>query len=258
MTGMERRHADKVAVVTGAAAGIGQAHAVRLAAEGAAVVIADVRSGAETLAMVEAGGGRAIAMPCDVADPDSVARLGDRVASAFGRCDILVNNAGLIPAQPFETISFADWRRIMAVNLDGVFLMTQRFLPGMRERRWGRIVNMASNTFGQKVAGLSHYVASKGGVIGFTRALSGEVGAFGVTVNAIAPAMTRTPGTMALHDRYAGLDQDELYQAAVLKQAVPRPSTPADLAATLSFLASEDAGFITGQTIYADGGVVRG
>jgi 3-oxoacyl-[acyl-carrier protein] reductase/(S)-1-phenylethanol dehydrogenase len=254
----EPRHAGKVAVITGAASGIGQAHALRLALEGAAVVIADVQSGGVTLRQIEAAGGRAIAVRCDVADPDSVAALGDRVAADFKRCDILVNNAGLIPARSFDQISFAEWRRIMAVNLDGVFLMTQRFLPGMRERRWGRIVNMASNTFGQKTIGLAHYVASKGGVIGFTRALSGEVGPYGVTVNAIAPAMTRTPGTEALQDNYAGMTQDELYKFVVGKQSIPRPSVPADLAATLSFLVSEDASFITGQTIYADGGVVRG
>ncbi len=254
---MDQRHADKVAVVTGAASGIGQAHAVRLASEGAAVVVADIQSGEDTLRAVEAAGGRAIAVRCDVADPDSVAQLGARVQAAFGRCDILVNNAGLIPAQPFEAITFTEWRRIMAVNLDGVFLMTQCFLPGMRERHWGRIVNMASNTFGQKTVGLTHYVASKGGVIGFTRARSGEVGQYGYTVNGIAPAMTRTPGTEALHDRYAGMTQEELYKFVVGKQSIPRPSVPADLAATLSFLVSEDAGFITGQTIYADGGVVR-
>jgi NAD(P)-dependent dehydrogenase (short-subunit alcohol dehydrogenase family) len=254
---MEQRHANKIAVITGAAAGIGQAHAVRLASEGATVVIADIQSGEETFRTVEAAGGRAMVVHCDVADPESVSRLGAQVLATLGRCDILVNNAGLIPAQPFETISFADWRRIMAVNLDGVFLLSQCFLPAMRERGWGRIVNMASNTFGQKVSGLSHYVASKGGVIGFTRALSGEVGGYGITVNAIAPALTRTPGTIALRDRYAGMSQDELYHASILKQSIPRPSDPADLSATLSFLASEDAAFITGQTIYADGGVVR-
>jgi len=255
---MEQRHANKVAVISGAASGIGRAHAIRLASEGAAVVIADITRDETTRRQIEAAGGRAVAIGCDVADPDSVVRLGKEVRDRFGRCDVLVNNAGLIPAQPFEQISFADWRRIMAVNLDGVFLMTQCFLPGMRERGWGRIVNMASNTFGQKTSGLSHYVASKGGVIGFTRALSGEVGPDGITVNAIAPAMTRTPGTEALEDRYAGMTRDELFRSVVGKQSIPRASTPEDLAATLSFLVSDDAGFITGQTIYADGGVVRG
>ncbi len=255
---MEQRHAKKVAVISGAASGIGQAHAIRLASEGAAVVIADIQPGETTRQRIEATGGRAVAFRCDVADPDSVAQLGRLVRDMFGRCDILVNNAGLIPAQPFEQIRFADWRRIMAVNLDGVFLMTQCFLPDMRERGWGRIVNMASNTFGQKTNGLTHYVASKGGVIGFTRALSGEVGQYGITVNAIAPALTRTPGTEALEDRYAGMTRDELFSFVIGKQSVPRPSMPEDLAATLSFLVSDDAGFITGQTIYADGGVVRG
>lgn len=258
MAAMAERHRGKVAIVTGAASGIGQAYAIRLAAEGAAVIVADVQPATVTLERIAAAGGEATAVDCDVSDAASVAGIGARVARDFGRCDILVNNAGLIPAQPIEHITFADWRRIMAVNLDGVFLMTQAFLPGMRARRWGRIINMASNTFGQKVSGLAHYVASKGGVVGFTRALSGEVGGDGVTVNAIAPAMTRTPGTMALGGRYAGMDQDQLYLAAAQKQSIPRPATPEDLVGLMSFLASEEGGFITGQTIYADGGVVRG
>ena len=247
---MEQRHAGKVAVVTGAASGIGQAHALRLAAEGAAVIVADVQPGDATLGQIEASGGRAAAIRCDVADPDSVAAFGDRVEVAFGRCDILVNNAGLIPAQSVEHITFAEWRRIMSVNLDGVFLMTQRFLPGMRERKWGRIVNMASNTFGQKTKGLAHYVASKGGVIGFTRSLAAEVGVSGVTVNAIAPGLVRT------HTTESG-PQAALFDMLAQQQAIKRTQEPADLVGALSFFASDDSAFITGQTLCVDGGWMR-
>ena len=130
-------------------------------------------------------------MRCDVSSPDDVARLGDEVKRRFGRCDILVNNAGIYPHIPFDELTLADWRRVMSVNLDGMFLVSKQFVPGMTERGWGRIVNIASNTFGTPVTGVVHYVASKGGVVGFTRALASELGQRGITVNAIAPSLTK-------------------------------------------------------------------
>ena len=123
-------------------------------------------------------------------------RLAAEVNREFGRCDILVNNAGVFPNQPIEAMSFEDWRRVLAINLDVMFLTAQSFVPGMKASGWGCIVNMASNTFATPVTGFVHYVASKGGVIGFTRALASELGPHGVTVNAIAPSLTRTPGTL--------------------------------------------------------------
>jgi NAD(P)-dependent dehydrogenase (short-subunit alcohol dehydrogenase family) len=254
---MDQRHAGKVAVISGAARGIGQAYAARLAAEGADIVVTDVLPGDETVAKVNGFGRKAIAVTCDVSDPEQVAALGREVDGAFGRCDILINNAGLIPNQHFDDVSFEDWRRIMATNLDGVFLMSKRFVPGMKTRNWGRIVNIASNTFGQVAPGLTHYIASKGGVIGFTRALASDLGRFGITVNAIAPGLTRTPGTLAFGDGYRGMSQDALYAAVAAKQSIPREQAPADLVGTMSFLASEDSGFMTGQTLYVDGGLVR-
>ncbi|HWL05794.1 MAG TPA: 3-oxoacyl-ACP reductase family protein [Xanthobacteraceae bacterium] len=254
---LAQRHAGKVALISGAARGIGQAYAVRLASEGADIVVADIEDGADTVERIEALGRSAIAFTCDVGDPDDVSDLGREVARAFGRCDILVNNAGLIPSQPFADVTFEDWRRILSTNLDAVFLMSSEFAPGMRERGWGRIVNIASNTVGQVAPGMTHYIASKAGVIGFTRALATDLGKDGVTVNAIAPGLTRTPGTIALADNYRGMTQDELYAAVAQKQAIPRPQQPDDLVGALSFLASDDAAFMTGQTLYIDGGLVR-
>ena len=250
-------HAGKVAVITGAALGIGQAYARRLAEDGADIVIADRQAAGETVALVEAAGRQALAVQCDVAQPSDIAELAKQVQSRFGRCDILVNNAGIYPVQRFDDISFEDWRRVMAINLDSQFLTIKAFWPGMRERRWGRIVNQASDTFALNLTGFTHYIASKGGIIGLTRALASEFGEHGVTVNAIAPGLTRTPGTSGRNAKPGAQEGVDEFAMAASHQSIKRGMTPGDLVGTLSFLASDDAAFITGQTIYVDGGHVR-
>jgi NAD(P)-dependent dehydrogenase (short-subunit alcohol dehydrogenase family) len=252
---MGKGHKDKIAIVTGAAMGLGQAFAQRLAQDGAHVVVADVQDSGETVKLVEAAGREALACICDVASPESVAALAAETEKRFGRCDILVNNAGIYPVQSFEEMDFADWRRVMAINLDGGFLTASAFVPGMKTRGWGRIVNLASNTFGMVLPGFTHYIASKGAIIGFTRALATELGPHGITVNAIAPSLTRTPGTLARKPRGATKDDD--YREVAGLQAIKTPQQPADLVGTVSFLTSDDAAFITGQTFYVDGGLVR-
>jgi len=252
---MGRGHRDRIAVVTGGAVGLGRAFAQRLAHDGAHIVIADVQAADETVRLVEAEGREALACRCDVSAPDSVAALKAAVEKRFGRCDILINNAGIYPVQSFDEMEFADGRRVMAINLDGGFLTASAFAPGMKQRGWGRIVNLASNTFGMVLPGFTHYIASKGGMIGFTRALATELGPHGVTVNAIAPSLTRTPGTLARKPRGATKDDD--YRDVANRQAIKQPQQPADLVGTVSFLTSDDAAFITGQTLYVDGGMVR-
>ena len=249
---MSDRHQGRVAAVTGGAKGIGQAFAQRLAAEGAAVAVVDLEAAADTMALLSGAGAEAASFEGDVTSEDDVARLSAEIAERFGRCDILINNVGIYPNEPFEAVDFAKWRRVMAINLDSMFLTAKAFAPGMVERGWGRIVNMASNTFNTSVTGYSHYIASKGGVIGFTRALANDLADKGITVNAIAPSLVRTHGTEVTNPR-----SDERFAAVSAMQAIKRTQMPEDLTGALSFLVSDDAAFMTGQTLYVDGGWVR-
>jgi len=251
-----KRHEGKTAVVSGAAAGIGQASAVRLAEEGANVIIADRADAQETLRLIAKVGGKAAAVAVDVGNPASVAALKAEVEKNGGSCDILVNNAGIYPMQPFDEISFEDWRRVLTVNLDSMFLMTKALTGGMRARHWGRVINIASDTVNLLVPNLVHYITSKGGVIGFTRSLATEFGAHGITVNAIAPGLTRTPGTVN-QKIPGGMTSEALFDMMANTQSIKRGEVAADLVGTVSFLASDDAAFITGQTLYVNGGLTR-
>jgi NAD(P)-dependent dehydrogenase (short-subunit alcohol dehydrogenase family) len=254
---MARGHAGKIAVVTGGANGIGQALALRLAEEGVDIAIADLQPADETVKRIEALGRRAGSLLCDVSNPDDVSAFADFVARKFGQCDILVNNAGFYKTRRFEDLSFADWRRTMAVNLDSMFLMTQAFIAGMRQRQWGRIVNIASNTLGSVAPNHVDYIASKGGVVGFTRALASEFGVDGITVNAVSPGLTRTPGTLEGQFRPRGLPIEEAFDLVSKTQAIKRHQTPDDLVGVVAFLTSDDAAFMSGQTLVVDGGLVR-
>jgi len=242
----------RVAVVTGGAAGIGQAYARRLAADGRAVVVADLAPAEETERLVREDGGEITSGVCDVSSAESVRAFADDVHERHGRVDVLVHNAGIYPIVPFLQTDWATWRRVMDVNLDSLYHLTQAFLPGMVEAGWGRIVVMASTTFHDGTPGLTAYTASKGGVIGFVRSLAGEVGEHGVTVNAIAPSIVKTPGTLAGPQQELGIF-DMLKQT----QAIKRTQLPEDLVGALSFVTSDDAAFMTGQTLVVDGGWVR-
>ena len=254
---MGKGHRDKVAVITGGANGLGQAFARRLAEDGAHIAIADTQPAEETVQLVQQAGREALGYRCDVSSPASVKAFAAQVEKRFGRCDILVNNAGIYPNQAFDQMTFEDWRRVLSINLDGTFLVSAAFAPGMTQRGWGRIVNLASSTFGSVVTGFAHYVASKGGIIGFTRALATELGPHGVTVNAIAPGLTRSPGSLARSPRPGLASMEEEFVLAANAQAIKRGELPDDLVGAVSFLTSDDAAFITGQTLNVDGGRVR-
>jgi len=254
---MAKGHKDKVAVITGGANGIGQAFAKRLAEDGVHVAIADVASGADTVKMIEAAGRKALACRCDVTSQDSIVAMAAEVHKTFGRCDILINCAGVYPQRAFDDMTFEDWRRVLSLNLDSCFLASKQFVPGMKQRGWGRIVNMASSTLGSVVSGFVHYMSSKAGIVGFTRAMASELGPYGITVNAISPGLTRSPGTLARKPRPGMADMEAEFNFAATMQAINRVEEPEDLVGTVSYLTSDDAAFITGQTLNVDGGRVR-
>jgi pyridoxal 4-dehydrogenase len=232
----------RVAIVTGAGQGIGKAVADKLAEEGATVVVADVE-GAEAAAPAGGSG-----MTVDISKEDDVRRMVDDTVAAHGRLDVLVNNAAIVPFTAWDDIDFAEWRRIMAVNLDGTFLACLYGHRPMREAGYGRIVNIASNVILAGTPNLAHYVASKGGVLGFTRALAREIGKYGITVNAVAPGLTETEGVLAS-------PHAEAFEFVQMLQAIPRRGTAADIAPAVAFLASEEAGWITGQMLVSDAGM---
>lgn len=241
---------NTVAVVTGAASGLGRAAARRLAADGADVVAVDLAAIDDAQAQLAAGGREVLVHRCDVSSEEDVRSLADAVGERFGRCDVLVNCVGIYPFTAFEELTFADWRRVLAVNLDSMFLTCSAFVPGMRERGFGRIINVATNAYWVAVPMYVPYLASKGGVIGLTRGLASELGAHGVTVNAVAPGLMRTPTTETS-------GHADFFDSAVATQSIPRLELPDDVVGTISFLASADAAFLTGQTIVVDGGAVR-
>jgi 3-oxoacyl-[acyl-carrier protein] reductase len=250
---MGGRLEGKVAVVTGAAQGIGRVYALALAAEGASVATVDVQAdGTEKAAdEIRSAGGSAVAVTADVGDQDSTERMAEAVTTAFGGIDILVNNAavyaGLKLGDPFA-VDVAEWDRVMAVNVRGPWLCSRAVAPSMRSRGGGRIVNQSS-VAAWGGPSLLHYAVSKAGVIGLTRSLAKFLGPDKITVNAIAPGFMETDSTLSM------IPTNRLEQLIGM-QPVRRMGTPDDLTGALVFLCSDEAAFVTGQVLIVDGGTI--
>ena len=244
----------KVAIVTGAARGIGAELAHTLAAAGAKVVVADVLDGGAVAARIGAAGGEAMFCRADVTSPQSVAALAADTIARFGTVDVLVNNAGIfadLAKKPFTAIDGAEWDAVMAVNVRGVFECAKAVAPVMIAKRRGKIVNIASGTVFKGFSGALHYVASKGAVVAMTRCLARELGPHDICVNAIEPGLTMSEAVVD-NPEWGGAAGD----ATVASRALKRAQVPADIVGTLLYLASDASDFVTGQTIVVDGGSV--
>jgi NAD(P)-dependent dehydrogenase (short-subunit alcohol dehydrogenase family) len=240
---------DKVAIVTGSAQGIGRVYALRLASEGAKVVVTDVLDTEPAAREIGEKGGAALSLRTDVSNEQSVQEMAQKTISRFGRIDVLVNNAaifGELERGTFDEISLREWDRVMAVNVKGLFLCARAVFPQMKKHREGSIINISSGTILQGTTGFIHYVTSKGAVMAFTRSLAREVGEFGIRVNTIAPGHT-----LSERVRQRGPKVDE---RTVATRSIKRSQLPEDLCGTVVFLASDDSAFITGQMIVVDGG----
>lgn len=246
---------DKVVIVTGGGHGIGKAYCRAFAAAGAVAVPADIDGPAAEKVAAEIAGkaeGKALAVRVDVADEDSTSRMAQAVLDRFGRIDVLVNNAAIFATIPMnrggiETLDPAEWDRMMAVNLKGLFFCSRAVLPEMRAKKSGKIINITSGTVLSGSLGRIHYVTSKAGVIGFTRTLAREVGGDNIQVNCIAPGST-------LSEENPTEEIIRLRQATVNTRALKRIQKPEDLVGVMLFLASPLSDFMTGQTVSVDGG----
>ena len=246
---------ERVAIITGAAQGIGAVYAKALASEGASVVIADLDDGQTVADEIMALGSSALNLVTDVSNETSTANMVSETLERFGRIDILINNAaifGKLDAKPFTEISVQEWDSLMAVNVRGVFICVKAVVGQMRKQQYGKIINIASGTLFKGTPNLLHYVTSKGAVLAMTRCLAREVGDDNISVNTLAPGLVMSENVLA---------QQNFDEAAVdantATRALKRRQLPNDLVGAMLFLASPDSDFMTGQCMVVDGGSVN-
>ncbi len=251
---MAHDFSDKVAIVTGAARGLGAAFATGLAEHGAAVALVDrlADQAQDKAAKIKEQGGTAIAVEADVSSRESFGNAVDEAVKVFGRADILINNAGFGTTEATHGVPWYDWPgdafdAVVAVNLRGCFFGAQAVAPHMMKQGWGRIINVSSATFWSPVAEAVHYVAAKGGIIGFTRALAKGMGQHGVTVNSLVPGLTKTEHMVEMYP-------PEAFEHFKALRAIPRDAMPQDLVGTVLYLCSPASDFVTGQAFIVDGG----
>ena len=241
----------KVAIVTGAGSGIGRAIAVRLARDEAAIAVLDLNGdgAAETAKLITDAGGKALALTVDCANEAAIKEAGARIRAEWGPITILVNNAGIATFVPYMDITDEIWDRTIAINLKGPHLCCREVIPDMLAAGWGRIINITSSSVQSGSFAQAHYVSSKGGVLGLTKALALEYAPTGITVNMVPPGFIDTPMLRA-----APIDAEAFAQTLPMK----RIGQPEDIAAACAYLASEEAGYVTGQTISTNGGRYMG
>lgn len=244
----------KVALVTGAAAGIGAATAKRLARDGIAIGVLDLTEDrvAETVSAIEAAGGKAIALGADISKRDQVEAAVAKLREAFGPISILVNNAGITGFVPFMELTDEEWDKMLEINLKGTFIVTQVVMPDMINARYGRIINISSSSAQSGAAKMAHYSSSKGGMIAFTRTLAQEFGEYGITSNTIPPRFVHN--TEMSNASFAREDMKERFQTMIDAGPILRHGEPEDIAGAAAWLASDEAGYVTGQVIGVNGG----
>ena len=245
---------ERVAIVTGAARGIGAATARRLAADGLRVAVLDLEESEAkgTVDEIKDAGGTAVAIGADVSDESAVTAAVQRVADELGAPTVLVNNAGILRDNLLFKMTTGDWDAVLTVHLRGAFLMSRAVQKFQVEQKWGRVVNLSSTSaLGNR--GQANYAAAKAGLQGFTKTLALELGPFGVTVNAVAPGFIETAMTRATAER-VGVPFEDFIAGAVAQTAVRRSGQPEDVAAAVAFFCSEEASFVSGQVLYVAGG----
>jgi 2-hydroxycyclohexanecarboxyl-CoA dehydrogenase len=247
--------ADRVALVTGAANGIGKATAKRLARDGVAIGVLDLlEDGAAAVAdEIKASGSRALALAADVSDRGSVRSALDELRAAFGPVNVVVNNAGITGFKPFLELTDEEWDRMMAVNLRSAFMVTQLVLPDMIAQRWGRIINISSSSAQQGAMHMAAYSSSKGGMIALTRTLALEFGEYGITANVIPPRFIHNTA-MSLESFEKQPHLAETFQKMIDAGPIRRHGEPEDIAGAVAYLASDEAGYVTGQVFGVNGG----
>jgi 3-oxoacyl-[acyl-carrier protein] reductase len=242
---------DKVAIVTGAAQGLGKSFAIALSQEGAKVIALDINDPQETVSQIESSGGTAKGIQADISKEEDCQKAAEETVATFGKIDILVNNAALmygLKRKPFYEIDPKEWDKVMAVNVKGSWLCTRAVFPYMQQQGKGKIITLSSETYFTGSHGFVHYVTSKASIVGLTRSLANELGPHNITINAIAPGFTDSEASRALAD---------IKKYDTKQTPMGRLQQPEDLLGTLIFLASDDSDFITGQTILVDGGRVK-
>ncbi|PKN29432.1 MAG: dehydrogenase [Deltaproteobacteria bacterium HGW-Deltaproteobacteria-21] len=247
---------DKVAVITGAARGIGAAFALGFAKEGAKIVIADLSDGTDIVKKVEKAGSEALFVRTDVSKEAECVAMAEKGFERFGRIDILINNAAVfadLVLRPFTEISSEEFKRVVEINTSGLFHCTKAVFPYMKAKG-GKIINMSSASILEGVPGMPHYVASKGAVMAMTRSMARELGDFKINVNTIAPGFTHSEGGDKF-DRSKALPLPPLEELQLQHRCIKRAAVPEDLVGTAIFLATDDSAFVTGQMIVHDGGL---